>query len=131
MKNVNATWISAAESIRDLFSDIDVNSAESRYYDALNAIAVAVAEYRYSHHLTQTDLAKHLSITQAMVSKYESGDYNISLKAAFDLFDKIGMVFRCAIEQPTVDTPIQTEYSNGVTINESAAQDPDGIWDAA
>lgn len=97
-------WINAGVSLRELFPDVDTDSAASRYYDALNTIAITVAEYRYANHLTQTALAEMLNVTQAMVSKYESGDYNISLKAAFELFDKLGMAFRCTIDD---SAPVQ------------------------
>lgn len=81
-----------------LFPDVNFETNEARYYETLNRIAVAVAEYRYDHHLTQTSLAKSLGVTQAMISKYESGDYNISLKAAFDLLEKLGLRLSCVIE---------------------------------
>ena len=81
-----------------LFPDVNFDTNEARYYEALNNIAIAVAEYRYYHQLTQTQLAKQLEVTQAMISKYESGDYNISLKAAFELLDKLGLKVSLTIE---------------------------------
>ncbi len=92
--------IKAEDLIDQLFPGIDLDTNEARYYDTLNNIAIAVADYRYDHGLTQSDLAKRLGVTQAMVSKYESGDYNISLKAAFELFEKLGLRFSCQIDPP-------------------------------
>lgn len=88
-----------------LFPGTDFNTALGRFYDAQNEIAIAVSEYRFKHKLTQAALAAKLGITQAMVSKYESGSYNISLKAAFELFDQLGMRFNCKIEdEPSQQT---------------------------
>ena len=83
---------------RVLFPDTDYDTALGRFYEAQNDIAIAVSEYRFTHNLTQTELAAKLGVTQAMVSKYESGSYNISLKAAYELFDQRGMRFVCQIE---------------------------------
>lgn len=83
---------------RMLFPDTDFDTALGRFYEAQNDIAIAVSEYRFKHNLTQTALADKLGVTQAMVSKYESGSYNISLKAAYELFDQLGMRFVCRIE---------------------------------
>lgn len=81
-----------------LFPDTEFDTAIGRFYEAQNNIAIAVSEYRYKHNLTQSALAAKLGVTQAMVSKYESGSYNISLKAAYELFEQLGMRFDCRIE---------------------------------
>lgn len=82
-----------------LFPDVDRESAEYLYYQALNRIAAVIAGYRYNQRLTQTDLAKQLGVTQAMVSKYESGEYNFSLKTLFELFDKLKLRFSLSIDE--------------------------------
>ena len=81
-----------------LFPDVDFDTNEARYYEALNNIAIAVAEYRYNHSMSQASLAADIGVSQAMISKYESGDYNISLKAAFELLDKLRLKVALTIE---------------------------------
>lgn len=90
-------WIPATDFMDDLFSDVDENDSEYIYYDTLGRIAIEIVNYRVKHGLSQTALAKTLGVTQAMVSKYESGDYNISLKAAIDLLTKLGISFNFSI----------------------------------
>jgi len=68
-------------------------TAEDRYYEMLDSISIAVVDYRVSHGLSQKQLADKLGVSQAMVSKYESGDCNISLKALIELFDKLAISF--------------------------------------
>ncbi|HBY71777.1 MAG TPA: transcriptional regulator [Lachnospiraceae bacterium] len=52
-------------------------------------IACEFINYRDKHGLSQKDLAKRLQITQAMVSKLESGDYNPSVKTLFEIAQKL------------------------------------------
>ena len=94
-----------------LFPDTDFDTAEGRYYELQNKIAMEVCEYRYRNGMTQAALAKKLGVTQAMVSKYESGEYNISIKAAYNLFDKLGMKFNCTIEDNSVPSLEGVKYA--------------------
>lgn len=80
----------AFEAMNRLFGEPS-ETAEERYYELLDRIAIAVVEYRMEHKLSQKMLAEQLNISQAMVSKYESGDYNISLKSLVELFDRLGL----------------------------------------
>lgn len=108
-------WITATEFMGSLFSDVDMESSEYIYYDTLGKISAELVNYRIKHGLSQAGLAKILGVTQAMVSKYESGDYNISLKAAIELFSKLGVSFSFNIgeEKTTIEMPFaEEEYTN-------------------
>lgn len=112
-----------------LFPDTDFDTAEGRYYELQNKIAIAVCEYRYRNGMTQAALAKKLGVTQAMVSKYESGEYNISLKAAYFLFDKLGMTFNCTIDDNSNPSLEDVEYAE-IPIG-SETQVDDNYFDVA
>ena len=62
-----------------------------KYYDLLGEISVRIVDYRKEHALSQAQLADLLGITQAMVSRYESGDYNFSVRTLNDLCEKLGL----------------------------------------
>lgn len=62
--------------------------------DLLVDIACEFIKYRVKNELTQKDLAKKLEITQAMVSKLESGDYNPSIKMLFEIAQKLSWNFK-------------------------------------
>lgn len=131
----NTTIHSASDLVARLFPEVDTDSAEVRFYSMQNKIAIAVVEYRYHHGLTQTQLAKQLGVTQAMVSKYESGEYNFSLKTAYELFDKLGMRFDCSIsESPADGLPVNTQgnsYISSQALQDAIAEDvPDTIKSA-
>lgn len=61
--------------------------------DILVGISMKFINYRIENNLTQKQLAQELGITQAMVSKYESGDYNPSVEQLFRISKKLGWIF--------------------------------------
>jgi len=63
-------------------------------------IACEFIKYRDENGLTQTDLANKLGITQAMVSKLESGDYNPTVKTLFEIARKLKWNFKMEMNAP-------------------------------
>ncbi|MCK9443344.1 MAG: helix-turn-helix domain-containing protein [Tissierellaceae bacterium] len=58
----------------DIFDDIDEETKqEFELSDILVDIACKIINYRLDNNITQKELADRLNITQAMVSKLESG----------------------------------------------------------
>ena len=55
----------------------------------LFCIAKTLLDYRNEFFYSQSDIAKKLNITQAMVSKIESGKYNFSIKFLVNLWNKL------------------------------------------
>lgn len=71
---------------------LDVNSVQSSikmYYDLSYEISTYIFDYRIKNKLSQSGLAKILGVTQSMVSKLESGDYNISLENLCNVMAKL------------------------------------------
>lgn len=70
------------KSVRDVLDSFDVNEdfAIDYFYDINYKISELLVKYRTDKKLTQKQLAKKLGVSQIMISKYESGDYNFSLK---------------------------------------------------
>ena len=86
--------------------------------DAIDDISLALYEYRRKHNLSQAELAKKLDISQAMVSRYEGGQENLSLETACNLLSKIGKRLALRIEdahqyatQPPLYYPCEAEYA--------------------
>ena len=57
--------------------------------------------------MTQKDLANKLEITQAMVSKLESGEYNPSIEFLFKISKKLNWKFELTFEENYSDVLIQ------------------------
>lgn len=62
-------------------------------------IACEFIKYRDENNLTQKDLAKKLNITQAMISKLESGDYNPTVKMLMEIAQKLSWNFKLEISR--------------------------------
>ena len=78
----------------DFFNDADTEwKRELEIADMLVDISCEFIKYRENNKLTQKDLAEKLGITQAMVSKLESGDYNPTVKMLFEIAQKLDWKF--------------------------------------
>ncbi len=86
------------------------------YYNLLGEISVRIVEYRRAHSLSQAQLAERLGITQAMVSKYESGDYNFSVRSLNDVCSKLGLGLEIRMSEPEAaaaqNNPLQSFCEN-------------------
>ena len=99
-------FVDAFAAIDDIFGELTPEEKiEARYYDILGDISIALVEYRIKHNLNQKQLSENLGVAQSMVSKYESGDYNISIKALNDLCGKLGFSLDVKLNAPEDVTP--------------------------
>lgn len=62
-------------------------------YDIYYKISTALFDYRIRHKLSQKKLAEKLGVTQAMVSKLESGEYNYTVEQLWKIATKLGFRF--------------------------------------
>lgn len=67
------------------------NYAEYTSTKALDEFSAQLVNYRIQHDLNQTELAKTLGISQPMVSQYEAGTNNITVKRLCEICEKIGV----------------------------------------
>lgn len=63
-------------------------------------IASAILTKRYELKMSQTDFADYMNVSQAMVSKWESGENNFSISAIAEICEKLSMVFDINISKP-------------------------------
>lgn len=54
-------------------------------------ISVAIVKRRKEMNMTQKQFADYLNVTQGMVSKWESSDYNFSIRALADVAEKLDL----------------------------------------
>ncbi len=71
---------------------------------ALDELAIQLVDYRMKHHLNQTDLAQKLGISQPMISQYESGTNNITVKRLCEICEKIGV--RVQLHYEDANSPV-------------------------
>ena len=73
----------------DLFPEL--SSAEKATNKLLAKIAQQIYDRRKQLHLTQKDLAEQLSVSQPMISQWESGECNFSIENLANVFDSLGL----------------------------------------
>lgn len=75
-------------------------------------ISLKLINYRINKNITQKELSRRLDVSQAMVSKLESGDYNPSIEQLWKISTKLEWRFDIVFEEPTIETNIwDTDYT--------------------
>ncbi|MFA5528680.1 MAG: helix-turn-helix transcriptional regulator [Peptostreptococcales bacterium] len=106
----------------DIFNDVDKETKqEFELSNILVDIACKIINYRLDNDMTQKDLANKLEITQAMVSKLESGEYNPSIEFLFKISKKLDWKFELTFEENNSNpsAPIEQKQPYRVPINPS------------
>ena len=63
---------------------------EKNEIDLKGKISAAILNKRYELEMKQSEFAKYMGVSQSMISKWESGEYNFSCESIAQL-DKIGI----------------------------------------
>jgi len=79
------------EKLFGLFDDLDETDIIAS--NLLSKISLKIAKYRLENRLTQKDFADFLDVSQSMVSKIESEDYNYTIKMLVRIFSKMKIKF--------------------------------------
>lgn len=72
--------------------------SEEMFYDMLYTISTTILDSRIKQNKTQKEFGKLMNVSQTMVSKWESGDYNFTIKQLCDVFAKLGLTPELKIE---------------------------------
>lgn len=90
------TWVSEG------FSEAEVKTIVE-----LAKISARIERYRIEMGMTQKEFAKYMGVTQGMVSKWESREYNFTIKALNEICQKIDLELSIGLEK----TCGRSEYS--------------------
>lgn len=74
---------------------------------ALDEFSLQLVNYRMKHQMNQSELARELGISQPMISQYESGTNNITVKRLCEICEKIGVRVRLNYED--ANSPLSRE----------------------
>ena len=84
-------------------------------------VSTALVEYRRKNKLTQKELAERLNVGQSMISKYESGTYNWSIRSLSEVSSKLGLDLTLSIDEKEM-TP---KFGEGIpSINSNVCEMP-------
>lgn len=68
-------------------------------YDIYYEISIKIYDYRIENGWSQKKLAEVLGVTQAMVSKLESGEYNYTIEQLWKVTRKLGLKLNISFEE--------------------------------
>lgn len=75
----------------DLFADLSPDEKQS--CELIAKIAMCIFDARKNLGMNQKQFAKHLGVSQGMVSKWESAEYNFTIENISEIFNKLKMDF--------------------------------------
>lgn len=94
-----------AREAEDLFSQLP--SSKRKHNKLIAEIAVKIKTERHKRGLSQEEFADYMNVTQGMVSRWESAEYNFSLRNVVEIFDKLGIDLSVGFKEEAEE---ETEY---------------------
>jgi len=73
------------DSLLSKLEDYEILASDMRY-----DVCMMIHGYRTKQKMNQSEFAKYMGVTQSMVSKWESGEYNFSLEQLAKICSKVG-----------------------------------------
>ena len=96
-----------------------LNEVEIKQNRDLGIISAEIEMRRHEMGLNQKQMAELLGVTQGMVSKYESGEYNFTIGTLNEMCGKIGLVF-----EPVIHNPYEERNQFQIIKNETDIKEP-------
>jgi len=82
------------EGMSEFLTVADVLAAE-----AISDVSVAIIKKRINLEKTQKEFAHYMGVSQGMISKWENGDYNFTLKAIAEICEKLELRMNLTLEE--------------------------------
>lgn len=76
---MNAEFCKGVEDLLELFEE-SLDSSEMLYAKLTAQVSAGITKERLKLNMTQTEFAQHMGATQPIISRWESGDCNFSIK---------------------------------------------------
>ena len=73
--------------------------AEIKTLVDLAKISASIEAKRIEMNMTQAQFAKYMNVSQGMISKWESREYNFTIKALNEICEKLDLAFEANLEQ--------------------------------
>lgn len=97
-----------------LFED-NVTVSDIIASNVLGSISASIVEKRLQYNMTQKEFASHMCVSQGMVSKWEGGDYNFTIKTLADIAEKLDMDL--TVKLVSDKKPIQVKHIQNTDIS--------------
>lgn len=91
----------AFEAVDEIFGELTPEQrVEYDFYNILGDFSVALVRYRMSRHLDQGQLGKLLGVSRNMISRYESGHCNLTIRRMNEICQTLGITLEIKFIQP-------------------------------
>lgn len=97
MNNKSLIGSSGLKDLLELFGDT-VTVSDIVASNVLGSISASIARQRLQSNMTQKEFADYMCVSQGMVSKWEGGDYNFSIRTLADIAEKLNMELTVNLE---------------------------------
>lgn len=87
---INKKFCKSSNELMNLFAD-SLSAPEILTSKLMAQISSGITKERVKHCMNQENFAKYLGVTQSEVSRWESGDYNFSIKKIAEIAVKLNM----------------------------------------
>lgn len=93
--------MSKKQSIGELFKALTANMspAEIKSATVIADISEKITAERLNREMTQKEFAAFMGVTQGMVSKWESAEYNFTIESIARIFEKLNLDFTFSVNE--------------------------------
>lgn len=106
MSSKARTGSSGLEDLLELFGDA-VTVSDIIASNVLGEISASIAKKRIQSNMTQKEFASYMCVSQGMVSKWEGGDYNFSIRTLADIAEKLDMELTVSLDSKRRDMQVK------------------------
>lgn len=104
--------------LSDYLSKSDIYAAKT-----IAKISMFILKYRQDLNMTQKEFAKKMGVTQAMVSKWESAEYNFTVETIAQICEKLNTTF-------DIEFKPESEYLANISYNNYDKVSKNQNWQA-
>lgn len=101
--------LETAKVANDLFPDL--TSKDKKYNQIMVKISIKILEERKKRGMSQNEFADFMGVSQSMIAKWESGQYNFTFKKLAEIIAKLDINFEIVFSKNNDDVEIK-EYRN-------------------
>lgn len=116
MNNKQFDSPSGLQELLGLFGDA-VTVSDVIASNVLGRISASIAKKRLQSNMTQKEFASYMCVSQGMVSRWEGGDYNFSIRTLADIAEKLNMELTVNLDSEKRD--IQVKHIQNIVYIES------------
>lgn len=100
---------------KELINILEENTTKKDLYTIREQVNISttILKKRIDLGMNQKEFAQHMKVSQGMVSKWESSDYNFTIDAISNICDKLNLVFHVEI----MDEEEEMNYLNSIKQN--------------